>query len=192
MDATLAASRVGKMTASMAYTIMGEKLSNKGIQDLVASLAFQRVYGDPQEEGYHSRAMARGNEFEPRAMDWYIFQTDRVPDTTPVCLDHPRVPWVAATPDGLLLPLRIVEAKCLLHKAWMEARERRRVPSSYRWQVQWQLWVTGAQVCDFVVWHPVGGGFVVEVYPDHSDFEQMEQRAQVINNLVRNWVEATK
>lgn len=192
MEPELAQSRLGKMTASMAYTIMGEKLSNKGIQDLVVSLAFERHFGSPEEDGYHSKAMERGNEMEPRALVWYTFETQRLPERPLRTIDHPTIPWVAATPDGTLLPERVVEAKALLHKAWMEARERRSVPSRYRWQCQWQMWVCGVPLCDFVVWHPVAGGFIVEVRADPADQAAMAARAVAINNLVNNWLETLK
>ena len=175
-------SRLGKLTASKAAVIMG-KLNTAGLADYISTLAFERVYGDTGEEGYQSRAMARGNELEPRALAWYAFERDCIVTPCPTCREHPDLPYVAATPDGIRSD-RTIQAKCLLHKAWVHARTRNEVPSEYRWQCRWEQWVFGFRLCDFVVWHPKGGGFVIETSVTEGECAEMRERAMLVNGMV--------
>lgn len=192
MEAELAQSRLGKFTASVAHTVMVEKPGSVTLRDLCKDLAWERVHG-ATEEGFKSAAMRRGNELEERALLWYAFQTDSVPVRPTKTIDHPSIPWVAATPDALRHnPDRPVEAKCLLHKAYMDFRERREVFGPYRWQTQWQLWVTGLTILDFVVWHPKAGGFIIEVWANEEDQEAMRAKVRVAELMVQNWIEVLK
>ena len=184
MSPEMAAARLGKMTASKAAVVMSKIGPNGGMTDGLAeyiqSLAFERVFGDSEELGYQSKAMERGNELEPLAIEWYAFNTDTTPSIGGTVIVHPDMPYVAATPDGRL-PDRVIEAKCFLHRAWMFAEENRLVPSTYRWQTKWQQWVCGVRLCDFVVWHHKGGGFVIQTSVTESEIEQMRDRAILVN-----------
>ncbi|CAB1351237.1 unnamed protein product [Coregonus sp. 'balchen'] len=78
---------------------------------------------------------------------------------------HPDVPWLGASPDGLIYdpmecpPFGLVEIKCPNVKNDVDCKylqmqhgtatlQRRH---AYYWQVQGQLLITGLQWCDFVV-----------------------------------------
>lgn len=192
MNPEMAAARIGKMTASKAAVVMS-KIGPRGgmtdgLCDYIESLAFEQVFGDPDEDSFRSKAMERGNDFEPGALNWYAFTTDTSPELGEKVFDHPTVRRVAATPDGRL-PDRVIEAKCLLHKAWMYADKSREIPSQYRWQVRWQQWVCGVRLCDFVVWHPKPGGFVIQNSVTDAEIEQMMERAIYVNIKIDERVE---
>lgn len=187
MNPVMQADRIGKLTASKAAVIMGG-LKTDGLADYIESLAFERIYGDPDEDGYQSKAMERGNQMEPRAIEWYAFNTDTTPSPGGVVIDHPTVPWVAATPDARLSD-RSIEAKCFLHKAWMYAEASRIVPSQYRWQTRWQQWVLGVRLCDFVVWHHKSSGFVIPCTVTDDEIAAMTERAILVNILIEERME---
>lgn len=186
MNPIMRAQRIGKLTASNAHIVMGG-LDTKQLEDYVASLAFERVYGDPKEEGFRSAAMDRGNELEARALVWYEFDQDCIVTGGGECIAHPTIPFVAASPDALR-PDRVIEAKCFLHKAWMDAYTANEIPARYRWQVRWQQWTLGVRLVDFVVWHPIAGGFVVQRSVTEKEIEQMTQRAYLVNEMVNEQV----
>jgi hypothetical protein len=118
----LAQQRMGKLTASMAATVMGG-LKTEGLDRYVRRLAGERVFGDLSEPNYQSPAMARGDELENSALDLFEFQHG-VTLQRQAHVDHPTIPNVAATPDGLDEQRRYtVEAKSPLFHVWAETRE---------------------------------------------------------------------
>lgn len=200
MTPELANARLGKMTASMAAVIMGGS-ETKGLGAYVRQLAGERVYGDLGEEGYSSKWMDRGTETENAAADWYEF-THNVVLERQAHIDHPTIPWVAATPDGLLRGSYTVEAKCPKFSVWAETREVWQrgkrgldaVPSEYRHQCRWQPWVCGLREGRFVAYHPAGGGqgIVIPYTITEDDCEAMEKRVVIVEGLIRNWIEILK
>lgn len=197
MTPELAAKRLGKMTASKAAVVMGG-LNTDGLSKYVRQLAGERVYGDLGEEGYKSSWMERGNELENPALDWYEFQHDVVLERQ-AHVDHPTIPYVAATPDGLLRGSYTVEGKCPTFHVWAETREAWHrgkrgldaVPSEYRHQCRWQCWCCGVTEGRFIAYHPAAGGLgvVIPYTVDQSDFDAMAKRVVIVEGLIQNWVE---
>ena len=189
----LAAKRLGMLTASMAAVVMGG-LKTDGLAKYVRRLAGERVFGDLGEEGYKSTWMARGDEFENAALDWFEFDQE-VTLERQVHVVHPQIPFVAATPDGLLRGRYTTEGKCPQFHVWCETfnavREGKKgldaVPSEYRWQCRWQPWCCELREGRFIAFHPAGGGqgVIVPYSITDADCEQMAQRAFVVNELVR-------
>lgn len=181
--------RLGLLTASKAGVIMGDwKRGRETLDRYIRTLAFERVYGDTGEQDYKSAAMDRGNELEPRALEWYAFEKDAVLSPGGICYVHRMFPFVGASPDALLKD-RVIEAKCLLHSAWMDSFLSQEIPSTYRWQCRWQQWVLGLDQVDFVVWHPVAGGFVINRRVTADEVEQMTERAFLVDEDVKAAVE---
>lgn len=188
MTPELRQARAGKMTASKAAVTMGG-LDTSGLKSYIMDIAWERVYGVSDDEGFQTPAMARGVELEALARDWYAFTRDCIVDHDPDrTIDHPTIAMVAASPDGLL-PDRVIETKCPLHKAWMEVKKSSLVPSEYRWQCRWQMWVTGLELCDFVCWHPVAGGLIVPFSVTKAECDEMAARAALIEKKIAEWVE---
>jgi putative phage-type endonuclease len=177
--------KAGKWSASKAAVIMGG-LDTKGLADLVQDIAWERVYG-PTEGGYKSKAMERGNELEPEGRDWYAFAKGVTVEQ--VCfVEHATVPNVGWSPDGLI-GRGALEAKCPLHRAWMEVKRKLWVPAEYRWQCRWAFWTGQLEWLDFVPYHPKAGGLIVSVERDESTFAQMEERVAMLEKRVAEWVD---
>lgn len=196
----LAALRLGKLGASDAAVVMGG-LNTAGLDKLVKRCAGERVFGDLGEAGYKSAWMERGEQEENAALDWLEF-TNEWEFERQTHLTHPKLPWVSATPDGLMRGLRTIEGKCPLFHVWAETRERmsvgkralEAVPSEYRWQCRWQPWVAEVPEGVFVTFHPVQGGQGIQIPYEvtQSERDQMAERAQLVEGLIRNWVEILK
>lgn len=179
------AARLGKLTGSKAACIMGD-LKTAGLASYVMDVAWERVHGE-RDEGYRNAAMERGKELEPEAREWLAF--DRGLHVTPVgFLQHPELDFVGASPDSLVDEDAILEIKCPLHKAWMEVKRTRRVPSEYRWQVRWEMWCAGRSRAHFLCYHPIGGGIVVPFGLDDGEAAAMRERAIIVDGMVREWV----
>lgn len=197
MTPELAAERLGKLCASEAAVIMGG-LDTKGLATLVRRKAGERVFGDLGEEGFKSWQMERGNEVENPALDWFEFEQDVVL-LRQQHINHPTIPMVAATPDGLAPGRFTVEAKsptfhvyCDTVDDWRNGKRGLQcVPSEYRHQCRWQPWCADLMDGRFVAFHPAGGGqgIVVPYQIIKADCDAMAERVIVVEALIRNWVE---
>lgn len=179
--------KAGKFSASKAAVIMGG-LDTSGLQSLIKDLAWERVYG-PTEGGFKSAAMQRGNEVEPEGRDWYAFARDVIVEQVGF-VQHAELPMVGWSPDGLFKMARGgIEAKCPLHKAWMEVKRTGKVPAEYRWQCRWGQWVGELDELDFIAYHPQAGGLIVPCEVTESERQQMAERVALLEPKVQEWVE---
>jgi hypothetical protein len=175
----------------MAAVIMGGDTTD-GLKKYVRKLAGERVYGDLGEESFKSAKMEDGNECEPEALDWAEFTFDCTFQRG-VCIEHPTIPYVAGTPDALGDRF-VVEAKSPLFHVWYDTRERNEIPSQYRWQCRWQLWIAkalwGWTEGKFVNYHRKPRGFVIPFTVTDAEIAQMTERAAAVEAKVRACVKS--
>lgn len=146
------AARVGRLTGSVACDMLDTiKSGAPGYKqrDLLMRLTCERLTGQPQEDGYVSAAMYRGTEKEPEAFAAYEAHTGNLVRRTGF-LSHDALP-VGCSLDGDVDDFTgILELKCpksATHASYLEGKA---MPAGYRPQVLHNMWVTGAQWCDFV------------------------------------------
>lgn len=184
--------RAGKWSASKAGVIMGS-LNTKGLDDLIMDIAWGRVYGPIEHSSFKSAAMERGNNLEQGSRDRYEFLKDCIV-TECGFVEHASIPHVGWSPDGLVrMPdgrwARGIEAKNPLHKAYMEVKRSGLIPSEYRWQVRWGMWVGELDEQDFLVDHPLAGLIVIPCELTDSERDQMAARVATLEPRVAEWVE---
>jgi hypothetical protein len=105
------------------------------------------------EEGHGPRALVWGTRFEPIAKDIYCGLSEvplKIVDTT--CIPHPKVAFLGASPDGILLTEgdrhgRLIEIKCPISRTFSEDTP---IPHSYYHQMQLQMECTGLEICEYV------------------------------------------
>ncbi len=184
------AARAGKWSSSKAAIIMGGP-GTKGLDQLIRDVAWGRVYGPP-DDGFRSAAMARGNTVESQGRDWYAFER-RVTVVEAGIVEHATLPNVSWSPDGLILDgdrlVGGIECKSPLNRAWMDTKREGTIPSEYRWQCRWAMWVGDLEYLDYCCFHPLADGLIVpcELKPEHV--EQMTARVYELEVRVRDWVE---
>jgi len=179
------AMRAGKWGSSKANVIMGG-LETSGLASLVQDVAWGRVFG-PIDAGYRNGAMDRGHVMEPESRDWYAFEKKAIVRQAGL-VEHATVPHVIWSPDGIVQPRGGIEAKNPLHKAWMEVKRTGKVPSEYRWQSKWAMWVGELDYLDFCCYHPLAGGMIITCEPSPEDAERMQERVYLLETKVAEWV----
>ena len=165
------AEKCGRFGASK-FTELMSGLTTKGYKSLIADKAGEVITGEI-EEGYTDANMQRGQDLEPEAKREFesVFGINLV--DVGLCLpDDPELSeWVGVSPDALfpdmITPLEI---KCPLMKTHLNYILADRLPNEYKWQVQGQLFVTGAPFAYFMSYYPGMKPFIIKVSPD----EQMQ------------------
>lgn len=146
------AARFGRLTGSVAGDMLaalkggGEAYQRR---DLRARLVCERLTGQPQEDGYVNAVMQRGIDKEPDAFDAYEAQSGNLVRRTGF-LSHDAL-MVGCSLDGDVENFAgIVELKCPKSATHLSYLKTNGVPPNHMPQILHNLWVTGAQWCDFV------------------------------------------
>lgn len=149
--------RAGRITGSDFHQYMGlakkDELSDTAESNLYKKVLESLGYSF---ESYRSSAMEDGNENEPLARADYIAETfNDVHEVGFVDWEQMRA---GCSPDGVMYGTdgqieKIIEIKCPTIKNYLKMAKGK-IPPLYTTQIQYNLLITGAKSCDFVVWHP--------------------------------------
>lgn len=135
--------RRGKLTGSAFSDVMNILKDGKpgaSRRELVTRLALERLTGQTID-GFQNEAMRRGIELEPEARAAFEAETGEIVDEVGF-IDHPVLPFVGVSPDGLIGNDGMVEFKCPYSMAkHLDALRSSDHAKEYRWQLQGQLWV---------------------------------------------------
>ncbi len=145
------AARLGKLTGTGAGDMLATIKSGEAAarRDLRLRLVCERLTGQSQEDVFVNAAMQRGIDKEGDAFAAYEALTGNV--ASPVgFLAHDTLP-AGCSPDGQVNHWEgILELKCPKSATHLGYLRSGRVPSAYLPQIQHNLWITGAQWCDFL------------------------------------------
>ena len=145
------AARAGRLTGSRAADMMATIKSGEAAarRDYRMQLVCERLTGQPQEDGFVNAAMQRGIDLEPAALAAYESLTGSVVVRTGF-LAH-RAHRAGCSLDGSVGDFQgIVEVKCPKSSTHLGYLRHGGVPENYLPQITHNLWITGAQWCDFV------------------------------------------
>ena len=175
--------RLGKFTGSKANDLL-MKPSLKGYQNLIYMLAYERLTGEPTES-YVSEWMQYGVDTEPEARESYIFETgNEVQQVGFIELDENT----GCSPDGLVNNDGMLEIKCVKWNVQMDYLISQKIPTNYYLQMQFNLFVSNRQWCDFYSYHPKLKAFNKRVFQDLEKFREFEERIKQgiidVENLV--------
>ena len=146
--------RCGKVTASRVSDVIAKTKSGWGAgrANYAAQLIAERLTGRVAES-YSNAAMQWGTDTEPQARAAYEFHTDA--DVIEVGFeDHPTIAMTGASPDGLVGIDGLVEIKCPNTATHIDTLLKKRVPTKYITQMQWQMACTGRAWCDYISFDP--------------------------------------
>lgn len=128
----------------------------KGLPDATPSQRYELILSKlvPREyqQGPGIRALVWGTQFEPIAKDIYCELQHNISIVDTTCVPHPTVPFLGASPDGIILSEderhgKLVEFKCPISRAFTEHTP---VPHAYFHQMQLQMECTGLDECEYV------------------------------------------
>jgi len=145
------AARAGKVTGSRAADVLAKVKSGKAAarRDYRLQLAVERITGTPMENGFVSADMQRGIDLEATAAARYEAATGHLLRHTGF-LAHDTLAAGCSLDGDVDDFTGIVEIKCpksMTHVGYLRAGV---VPSGYLPQITHNLWISGAQWCDFV------------------------------------------
>ena len=150
--------RAGRLTASQAGDMLAMVKSGEAAarRNLRTRLIVERLTGKPIPSTYQSKAMAQGVEREPLARAAYESLSGNLVEEIGFISSGDYM--VGCSPDGVELDgdrvRRIIELKCPEPTAHLEYLKNGEMPSGYRAQVAHALWVSGAEVCDWMSYNP--------------------------------------
>lgn len=138
-----------KLTASKA-TAIGN--CGAGLDTLVLELVSE--YSSSRDvERYTNPAMEEGNELEDQARFVYTALHDAPIKEVGFCVHND---YVGCSPDGFVGEDGLIEIKCKQDKGHLSQMIKglKGIESSYIWQMQMQMLITGRKWCDFVSYNP--------------------------------------
>ena len=180
--------RLGRFTASKFSKLMSG-MGTMGFKELISEIAAEIASGEI-EESYTNADMERGIELEPFARKEYedIFHCNV--DEVGFCIPDETDPlhlWVGVSPDGMVENGGgIIEIKCPKKKTHWGYIRAGKLPNEYKWQVQGQLFVTGAGYCDFISYHPSLKPFIIRVRPNLDMHDELKTRIIEAIKLVKD------
>ena len=142
------AARMGVITGSRFTAVLS---GGKARPEYMNALVNEIVYG-VKEEHYVNKAMMAGTEREPYARYRYskLFKKNVQEIGFYQMSDR-----VGISPDGMIGDDGLLEIKCPQEKSFQNYLDKpNKLVSTYKWQVQGQLWVTDRKWCDLFAWRP--------------------------------------
>jgi putative phage-type endonuclease len=163
--------RAGIPTAScFSKIVTSTGAISKSIKDYAMQLAGEKIIGTPEQPGFKSHWMERGNEVEGEAREYYEFIKDvKVNEVGFVSLDDPMC---GGSPDGLVGNDGGLEIKCPKLSTHVKYLIAGKLPAEYHRQVHGYLFVTGLDWWDFMSYYPGMKEFIIRVYRD-DEFNKM-------------------
>lgn len=178
--------RLGVPTASRFARLVTPKTRKPSAQAdaLLAELLAEWLMNQPLDHETSEWA-ERGRELEDEARRWYEMERNVTVCRVGLCLTDDGL--VGCSPDGLVEPDGLLEIKCLSpqrHVLYLLGEE----PTDYLPQVHGQLYVTGRQWCDLLLYHPELPPIVRRF---HRDAEWLQAIASALQEFVAR-LEAAK
>lgn len=175
--------RLGRLTGSRAKDMLATIKSGEAAarRDLRVQLVCERLTSCLQEDGYTNAVMQRGIDCEPLAFAAYEALTGRIAERTGFLahLDY----LAGCSLDGHVGDFEgIVELKCPKSATHFSYLRSGGVPSEHVPQILHNLWVTGAQWCDFLSFDdrfpPPLQTFLVRMKRDEAAIAEYAYKAQ--------------
>lgn len=144
--------RAGRLTGSCAADMMRRTKSggySAARKHLLMRLALERITGRPQEREFTTAAVQRGIELESAAFARYEAETGEILE--PVGFLSLGPVMAGCSLDSFVYGRKgIIEGKCPESATHYEYLKSGTIPHDYHWQCVHNLWVSGADYCDFI------------------------------------------
>jgi len=168
--------RKGKFTASTFKDLFAAK-STKAYEKAIYRVVFERLTGE-SPEGFTNEWMERGKELESEAREKYEMWTfNKVSNGGFEELNE----WVGCSPDGFIRNepgdvIGLIEIKCPAFNTHLNYLLDKKLPKIYEKQVQGQMYVTGAEWCDFFAYHPKLKPLIIRIGRDETMITEIKAK----------------
>ena len=175
----------GKMSASHSTAIgSGGAGLTTYIYEVVAGM-----YSSGSDENYISADMQRGIDLEPEARVLYSLETGEGVDEVGF-IEYNE--YVGCSPDGLVRKTGGIEIKCPNNTKFFKllVNGEKEIDTSYIWQIQMSLLITGRTWWDFVAYNQnfENNLVIIRIFPDEEKFEKIKagfiKGEQMIKDLI--------
>lgn len=149
------AARLGRVTGSRAADVLASIKTGEAAarRDYRMELVTERLTGESAEDTYVTSEMQRGIDLEPRAFALYAGITGQIVESSGF-LAH-RNCMAGCSLDGHVGDFAgIIEIKCPKSATHLANLRAPGVPPRYVPQITHNLWISGAEWCDFVSFDP--------------------------------------
>lgn len=143
--------KLGKFSASTSNELLMDK-KNKGYKKLIRRLTEERITGKPCENKWDGNQFTeRGHELQDVAIERY--ELDSFKDVVPVGVVELN-DYVLCSPDGLIDDNGLIQIKCPIFSTQWDYIESEKIPTNYKQQMMFELFVTGRDYNIFYSYHP--------------------------------------
>lgn len=172
--------KAGKFSGSDFHQYLGMlktgKLSETAKKELSKKILENFGY---RFDTFQTPAMARGIELEPTAREAYSFVYGK--DINEVGFVDLEKYHAGCSPDGVIYDedgniKEIIEIKCLMIETFVSYLDPDFMNPDYATQCQFNMFITGADVCHFVVYHP-DFNLIVRDIPKDEEIQNKIQTA---------------
>lgn len=178
--------RAGKFSGSDFHQYLGMlktgKLSETAKKELSKKVLENFGY---RFDTFQTPAMIRGIELEPTAREAYSFVYGR--DIKEVGFVDKEELHAGCSPDGVIMDgddiKEIVEIKCPLIETFVSYLDPEFMNPDYATQVQFNMFITGADVCHFVVYHPDFNLIVRDIPRDEEVQEKIRTALEKLQGM---------
>jgi putative phage-type endonuclease len=165
--------RMGKFTCSV-FADLFSTPSTLNYKKVIYRAAFERVTLE-RPESFSNPYMDRGNELEEDARHAYEIHTfNDVANGGFFEVDE----WTGGSPDGLVGEDGQIQIKCPAYNTAIEYLMKDRFPTTYKKQVQGELYVTNREWCDFVSYSPHLKLFIIREYRDEGIIKEIKEKIE--------------
>ena len=177
--------RKGKMTMSHAQAI---SVQGKGLETYIYEVV-AGMYSSALKENYTNADMERGTALEPEARLLYTLETGNDVDEVGF-IEYNK--YVGGSPDGLVRKTGGIEIKCPNNTKFFKllVNGEKAIDTSYLWQTQGNLFISGRKWWDFVAYNPnfEKNIIIIRIFPVEEMFEKLElgfkKGEQMIKDLI--------
>lgn len=161
--------RSGKFTGSDFYIMLKNGETKR---KMILEKATEQILGHPcDKDRFLSRDMIRGIELEPVARQKYMEQTQTVVKEVGFV---EKDKYSGCSPDGLVGEDGLIEIKCPRDTVFVEQFVSRKIKLDYFIQIQYNLYITGRQWCDYIAYNENFPSLFIQRY---------ERDEETINNI---------
>ncbi len=192
--------RKGKITSSKQPTIManfGKAFGTPAIE-YAEKIALEIVTDVIDETSQYTNSfMQRGHDLEPIAIQRYEMENfTTVENGGFFTLEDNHSIKIGDSPDGLVGEDGCIEVKSVIAKTQWKRIKKGGIDTTYKWQIQSHLWVTGRKWCDFISFCPEMPEnkqlIVVRVERDEAMISQLIERNKEFRALIEEHIKLLK